>query len=662
MSVIMGIDLGTGSSACAVMDKGAVRHIPSPENGAATGKQFPSAVSFFADGGCLIGRAALEQLVYNPAGTVRGIKRRMGDGPIEIFGRSYRPQFISALLLMRMKVDAEKHLGKKVRRAVITVPASFDDIQRQATKEAGMIAGLDVLRLLPEPVAAAMAYGAGRAWQGRLLVFDMGAGTLDISIVEIDSGLYEVVATSGPADLGGMDMDSALAGWMLGQAGVEPTDQALAQVSSAAEDLKVALSSGETAAYDQAVDLKDGRKRVAGTVDRGTFDDLVRDITERAAGALEQTLRQAGLSAEQIDRVVLVGGAARTPCIRSMVASVLKEPESGADPDLAVATGAAIEAGILANEKDLPAVYGGITLLNVTPLDLAERARERGVEKPVVMIPKNTAYPAEHTQAFYVNKMMQTEVGIDVWQGDFSGGRGFESGVKIGAFVLSGLRPGRTNRVEVTYRIDSDGILEVSAREAGTGTSENLVIGRTADASPPPALGAAEEMERHEEEYRDTLSPYEIPVERQPPRRGGGMSWMCECLSAAKDILRQHHAFDQSFFDRSSFELFMQTDRRYAYAYIHLTGGPVYQIGIHAAYSEDTLENRRSLVVTLVHELLHAVHPDWGHNRINPEERRLANLAGFFDAYVEHDLMFLSGRMSACSSQPGGMPGGVLCP
>lgn len=661
MSRILGIDLGTGSSACAVMDGGAIRHVPSPETGAG-GKPFPSAVSFFADGSCLIGRAALEHRAYSPESTILGVKRRMGGGPVEVFGRAYRPQFVAALLLMRMRVDAEKHLGAKIDRAVITVPASFDDTQRQATKEAGMIAGLDVIRLLPEPVAAAMAYGAGNMKDGRLLVFDMGAGTLDISVVEVDSGLYEVVSTSGPADLGGMDMDAAVAGRMLERAGVEPTAQAMAQAVGAAEELKVSLSRAAAASYDLEVCAGTERKRVAGTMTRDEFDGLVRGIAERAAETMAQTLSGAGLSADQIDRVILAGGAARTPCIRRAVASAIREPEEGSDLDLAVATGAAIEAGILANDGNLPAAYGGITLLNVTPLDLAERAREGGVEKPVVMIPKNTAYPAERTAAFYVNKPMQTEVSIDAWQGDFSGGRGFESGVKIGTFTLGGLRKGRVNKVEVTYRIDSDGLIEVSAREAGTGTSDSLLIGKTGDGAPPPGLAAPEEMDEYEAAYRDVLSPYETPVDDPPAGDGGAMSWMCECLSAAKGILAEHHAFDRSFFDRSSFELFMQADMQYAYAYIHMTGGPVYPIGIHAAYSQDTAENRRSLVITLVHELLHAIHPDWGHNRIRPEERRLANLAGYFDAYVEQDLMFLSGKMSACAnSAPGRRYGGIKC-
>lgn len=661
--MILGIDLGTGSSACAVLKDGAVLHVPSPEKGSDASKPFPSAVSFFADGGCLIGRAALEQRAYNPDGTILGIKRRMACESVEAFGRSYRPQFIAALLLMRMKVDAERHLGAKIDRAVITVPASFDDMQRQATKEAGMIAGLDVIRLLPEPVAAAMAYGTENMQRGKLLVFDMGAGTLDISIVEVDSGLYEVVATSGPADLGGVDMDAAVAGWMLAQAGIEPTERTLAQVGGAAEDLKVALSRAETADYDEAICAGKEQKRAVGTLTRSVFDGLVRGVTRQAADAIAQTLSSAGMLAHEIDRVILAGGATRTPCIRDMVASVLKEPEEGADLDLAVAAGAAMEAGILANDRNLPSVYGGITLLNVTPLDLAERAREKGVEKPVVMIRKNTPYPTEHTEAFYVNKLMQTEVGIDVWQGDFSGGRGFESGVKIGTFTLRGLRPGRTNKVAVTYLIDSDGILEVSAREEGTGTSGNLVIGKTGEGTPPPGLGAHEDMDLYERAYRDARHLREIADDRDlSGSKAGEMSWMCECLSAAKDILKQHHAFDPGFFDRSSFELFMQADMQYAYAYIHLTGGPVYQIGIHAAYSEDTRENRRSLVVTLVHELLHAIHPDWGHNRIRPEERRLANLAGYFDAYVEQDMMFLSGRMSACAnSAPGRRRGGVRC-
>ena len=315
---------------------------------------------------------------------------------------------------------------------------------------------------------------------------------------------------------------------------------------------------------------------------------------------------------------------------------------------------------MLANEGNLPELYQGLTLLSVTPLDLAEEARKDGIVEPIVMIPKNTPYPTSYTQTFYVNKIMQTEVKIGIWQGDFEVNPGFIGNVNLGSFMLRGLRPASNNEVKVTYEIDGDGILTVHAKEIGTDIEHDLTIDKIWEQESAVAQLSytpeddSDDMESYENQYRDVMSPYEIPIERKqvkskPPNHD--MSWMCRCLSDAKNIIKKHHVnLDPAFFDVSKFELFIQDDMQYAYAYIHLSDDPIYQIGIHPLYLKHTRETQRSLVITLVHELLHAVRPDWDHDKIRPEERKLANLAGYYDTYVESERMFLSGRMSFCNN------------
>lgn len=667
---VLGIDLGTSSSAAAVLVGEKIQLVPSSEKGMTAAKPFPSVVSFFKDQGCLIGSAASEQSIYNPNGTVSGIKRRMGSrDKITVFGRGYHAEFISALFLIKIKIDAEKFLNEKVTRAVITIPANFNDVQRQATKDAGRIAGLDVVRLMPEPVAAAVAYGLHRrADSGRILVFDMGAGTLDVSIVESDDGFFQVAATCGSGSIGGLDMDRKIERWLISEfkkqnhaGGID--GRAISQIRELARHLKIKLSDRQEVPFDESLALGDAQTRLAGTITREMFEGMIGSILAESEAVIGQVLTDAGMRPSDIDWVVPVGGPTKIPAIRNLLARTVKKPEAGVDPDFVVSTGAAIEGAVLANEENLPVPYRGLALLNVTPLDLGEEARKEGRHGIIMMIPRNTPYPTEHTGTFFVNNIMQTEVRIAVWQGDFEQNDGFVGNTNIGTFTLHGLEAGVQNEIEVTYGIDGDGILTVTAREIGTGTEQELVVDRAwENLGPPPQLEQArEEVKDFEKRYRDVLSPYEIPVDDAGPATAAvDLGWMCSCLSEAKNILRtHHHNFDPAFFDTARFDLFLQTDMQYAYAYIHLTGGPVYPIGIHTALRERTRENQRCLVVTLVHELLHAIHPDWGHNRIIPEERRLANLAGYFDAYREAEIKFLSGQMSFCNNSMTGRERGA---
>ena len=661
---VLGIDLGTSSSAAAVLVDGKIQLVPSSEKNVSTVKPFPSVVSFFGDNGCLIGSAASEQSVYNPKGTIFNIKRKMGTGErIKVFGKEYPPEFISALLLMKIKIDAEKLLNEKVTKAVITVPANFNDVQRQATKDAGKIAGLEIIRLMTEPVAAAIAYGVHKVVNPeKILVFDMGAGTLDVSFVEVDGGLFEVIATSGPTNIGGINMDEEVGSWLLSEFKRQNPESSLdehslSQVRELAKRLKVELSEKEQVPYDEVLTFGESQSMFSGKITRQLFEDLIGHIITESQMAINQVLKDAEMTPSGIDRIILVGGPTKIPAIKKMIAQTVKEPEKDVDPDFAVSVGAAIEGAILANEQNLPVPYQGLTLLNVTPLDLGEEAREKDQHKIVLMIPKNTPYPTEYTRTFFVNNIMQTEVKVGVWQGDFELDPRFVGNVNIGTFTMHGLQPGMQNEIEVTYGIDDDGILTVKAKEVGTNTEQELVVDRTwANSGAPPQLEYAEkEMKDFEKKYYNVLSPYEIPVDGNAAnnsiKENQGLGWMCKCLSEAKNILKTYHNnFDPAFFDTARFELFLQLDMQYAFAYIHLTGGPVYPIGIHNAFKENTRENQRSLVITLVHELLHAIHPNWGHNRIRPEERRLANLAGYFDTYREKEIKFLSGQMSLCNN------------
>ena len=669
--VVLGVDLGTSRSAAAVMIDGSVKLVPSSDDNFEDVKPFPSVVSFFEDGTCLIGKSALEQSTYNPKGTVFNVKRQMGSGEIiHVFNKSYLPQFISALLIMRMKLNAEKFLNEEITKAVITVPAYFNDSQRQATRDAGKIAGLDVVQVLNEPVAASIAYGINRLEAPtKILVFDMGAGTLDVSVLEVDGGFFEVLATSGSTNLGGINIDEEIEKWLLEEIKKIKPDSIIdefskLQVRQLAESIKIQLSDEESLDFKEDISFENSFFELPISISREKFDLMIESILKRSEECILDSLKGAHLSSSDVDKVILVGGPSKIPAIRKLVAKVIREPESEIDPTFTVASGAAIQAAVLADDRNLPAVYQGLTLLNKTPLDLGEHARKEGSEFIQLMIPRNTTYPTEYTETFHVPKPMQTKVSINVWQGDFEKNPDFKDNVQIGQFWLSGLREGvQDKEVEVTYNVDADGIITVTASEIGGESHDQLTISKMGKTviSPKELDFAQEEVEKIEKKFRrDVLSPYEIPVEEQEfasenvsQQYTEEYGWMCNCLAEAKNIIKTHHnhaEYAPQFFDTARFELYLQLDMQYAYAYIQLTGGPVYPIHIHNALNENVVHNQRILVVTLVHELLHAIHPDWGHNKIRPAERRLANLGGYFDAYREMEIKFLSGQMSLCNN------------
>jgi molecular chaperone DnaK len=661
---ILGIDLGTSSSAAAIIIDGKPQIIPSFEKNISTVKPFPSVVSFDQNGNCAIGSAAMEQAPYNPNGTIFNVKRKMGSGQkIKVFEKSYLPQFISALFLLKIKIDAEKLLDEKISKCVITVPASFNDIQRQATKDAASIAGLDAVRLMPEPIAAAVSYGLDKIQSNaNILVFDMGAGTLDVSVIEVSDGFFEVLATSGPTTLGGINMNEKITLWLEKLLGEQNKNFVLdklvsVQLQEISERLKLELSEKDSALFDEQINSEKSQFVLSGSLSRESFEAMISPILDESKGIISQILKESDLTSTQIDRVIPIGGPTKIPILKSMLTESIKTPEDGVDPDFSVAIGAAIQAAVMTGDPNLPVLYQGLTLLNVTPLDFGEEGRKNGERIIQLMIPKNTTYPTEHSYTFWVNKPMQTEVEVSIWQGeDFDSKPSFADNLNIGHFMLRKLQAGTPNEIEVTYSMDADGILTVSAQEIGGDSVGEITVERNDNGQPPPQLGdAKKDLDEFEKKYRsNTMSPYEIPVDQYVPDTDSNSEkycWMCDSLNKAIDILKTHHKeFDKSFFDTAKFELSLQLEKQYVFAYIQMTGGPVYPISIHNSLKEKTEQNQRMLVVILVHELLHAIHPDWNHGKIRPAEKKMANLAGYFDALHNMDLLFLSGKMSLCNN------------
>ena len=662
---ILGIDLGTSSSAAAIIIDGKPQIIPSFEKNISTVKPFPSVVSFDQNGNCAIGSAAMEQAPYNPNGTIFNVKRKMGSGQkIKVFEKSYLPQFISALFLLKIKIDAEKLLDEKISKCVITVPASFNDIQRQATKDAASIAGLDAVRLMPEPIAAAVSYGLDKI-QGNanILVFDMGAGTLDVSVIEVSDGFFEVLATSGPTTLGGINMNEKITLWLEKLLGEQNKNFVLdklvsVQLQEISERLKLELSEKDSALFDEQINSEKSQFVLSGSLSRESFEAMISPILDESKGIISQILKESDLTSTQIDRVIPIGGPTKIPILKSMLTESIKTPEDGVDPDFSVAIGAAIQAAVMTGDPNLPVLYQGLTLLNVTPLDFGEEGRKNGERIIQLMIPKNTTYPTEHSYTFWVNKPMQTEVEVSIWQGeDFDSKPSFADNLNIGHFMLRKLQAGTPNEIEVTYSMDADGILTVSAQEIGGDSVGEITVERNDNGQPPPQLGdAKKDLDEFEKKYRsNTMSPYEIPVDQYVPDTDSNSEkycWMCDSLNKAIDILKTHHKeFDKSFFDTAKFELSLQLEQQYVYAFIQLTGSSTYPISIHNSLKEKTDSNQRMLVVILVHELLHAIHPDWNHDKIRPAEKRLANLAGYYDAIHDMEILFLSGKMSMCNNE-----------
>ena len=662
---ILGIDLGTSSSAAEIIIDGEPHKIPSFEKNIRTIKPFPSVVSFDQNGNILVGSDALEQATYNPHGTIFNVKRKMGSRvPIKIFDKLYQPEFISALILMKIKLDAERDLKEKITKCVITVPANFNNNQRQATKDAARIAGLDAIRLMNEPVAASLAYGLHKIeGSAKILVFDMGAGTLDVSVIEVNDGFFEVLATSGPTTLGGINMNEKIILWLKKLLAEQNQNLILDelvtfQLQEISERLKLELSTENSISFDEKITSEKNQLNLSGTLSREAFENMIQPILEQSKTVISQILNEANLKSADIDRVIPIGGPTKIPIVKSMLTESIKIPEEGVDPDLSVAIGAAIQGATMNGDPKLPVLYQGLTLLNVTSLDFGEEAQRKGQRSIELMIPKNTPYPTEYTKTFWNNKLMVDISPISIWQGeDFKLKPSFADNVNIGHFVLRDLQMGIQNEIEVTYSMDADGILTVSAQEIGGDSAGEITIEVDYDGQSPPQLGQAKkDLDEFEKKYRsNTISPYEIPVDQYVPDTDSNSEkycWMCDSLNKAIEIIKTHHKeFNKSFFDTAKFELSLQLEKQYVYAFIQLTGSSTYPISIHNSLKEKTDSNQRMLVVILVHELLHAIHPDWGHDKIRPAEKRLANLAGYYDAIHDMEILFLSGKMSMCNNE-----------
>ncbi|MGD8515302.1 MAG: molecular chaperone DnaK [Granulosicoccaceae bacterium] len=474
---IIGIDLGTSNSAAAVLRGGRPVIIPSAEGVSLGGKAFPSYVAITADGQTLIGEPARRQAAANPEGTATAFKRQMGKREkITLRGRDFSPEQLSSLLLQKIKRDAESFLGEPVAKAVVTVPAYFDDNQRNATKDACRIAGIEVARLINEPTAASLAYGLDRAGEElQIAVIDFGGGTLDVTIMEFGKGVFEVKATSGDTQLGGTDMDQLLLGHLVerfsSESGVDlrDDDKALARLREAAEVAKIELSTSTTThiSLPYITAVRGEPKHLELDVTRAELERQVYEVIERCRGPVEQALSDAGLGAKQVDRIVFVGGPTRMPAVRKFFEDLFgRKAEMGVDPMECVASGAAIQAGVLSGE------VGDIVLVDVTPLTL-------GVETlggvATSLIARNTPVPVKHTETFTTAADMQSAVTIHVYQGE----RPMASdNTSLGEFNLDGIPPAPRGvpKIDVTFDIDSNGILNVTAKDQATSRSQSITI------------------------------------------------------------------------------------------------------------------------------------------------------------------------------------------
>ena len=493
MAKTIGIDLGTTNSCVAVIEGGEPVVIANAEGARTT----PSVVAFSKTGERLVGQVAKRQAITNPDRTVSSIKREMGsDYKVNIDGKGYTPQEISAMVLQKLKADAEAYLGETVNSAVITVPAYFTDAQRQATKDAGKIAGLDVKRIINEPTAAALSYGIDKENDQKVMVYDLGGGTFDVSIIEIGDGVQEVLATAGNNRLGGDDFDQRIIDWMVQsfktETGVDLKNDKMAmqRLKEAAEKSKIELSGVTTSNINLPFITADatGPKHLDLTLTRAKFNELTADLVEKTMGPVKTALSDSGLSINEIDKVLMVGGSSRIPAVQDAVKALIgKEPFKGINPDECVAIGAAIQAGVLGGEVD------GLLLLDVTPLSLGVETMGGVMTK---IIDRNTTIPTKKSQIFSTAADNQTQVEINILQGEREFAR---DNKQLGLFALTGIAPAPRGipQIEVTFDIDANGIVNVSAKDLGTGAQQQITISNTSNMSKDDIDKAVKEAEQY---------------------------------------------------------------------------------------------------------------------------------------------------------------------
>ena len=496
MAKTIGIDLGTTNSCVAVIEGGEPVVIPNAEGARTT----PSVVAFSKTGERMVGQVAKRQAITNPERTVSSIKREMGTNyKVTIDGKSYTPQEISAMILQKLKADAEAYLGEPVTSAVITVPAYFTDAQRQATKDAGKIAGLDVKRIINEPTAAALSYGVDKDNDQKVMVYDLGGGTFDVSIIEMGDGVQEVLATAGNNRLGGDDFDQRIMDWILNsfkaEQGIDLSGDKMAmqRIKEAAEKAKIELSGVTSAAINLPFITADatGPKHLDMTLSRAKFNELTADLVEKTMGPVRQALSDSGLSIGEISKVLLVGGSSRIPAVQEAVKNFIgKDPFKGINPDECVAIGASIQAGVLGGEVQ------GLLLLDVTPLSLGVETMGGVMTK---IIDRNTTIPTKKSQIFSTAADGQTQVEVNVLQGEREFAR---DNKQLGLFKLDGIAPAPRGipQIEVTFDIDANGIVNVSAKDLGTGKEQHITISSSSNMSKEDIDRAVKEAEQFAEQ------------------------------------------------------------------------------------------------------------------------------------------------------------------